>query len=361
MQDRPKDQQQPLRTVDPSLVVEPGASIPEAGDLAIPALVGGERGVQERKPGTDGEDAGGGKPQRWGPPREHIDRATALLAVVAFLIALGAQILTFGLSLTPDRYLLVLLAPALVIGRGRRFMLDFVPFVLLIVWYEECRGLAHIVHPSPYYTPHLDAEKFLFFGHVPSVVLQNWLWTGHLMWYDQALSAATRIHFIVPPTLAFALWLKRRALFYRFAATLLVLSYAGALTFALYPAAPPWAAAEKGLIPFLANPAGAQAAASPLPTDSGPLYHLVDGNAYAAIPSLHGGYSFLIFLFIATLVWNTRWRWTAYVAFLYPVIQCFAAVYTANHYVVDLLIGFVYATAALYGVLWFWRRQGWPE
>jgi membrane-associated phospholipid phosphatase len=165
----------------------------------------------------------------------------------------------------------------------------------------------------------------------------------------------------VPPTLAFALWLKRRALFYRFAATLLTLSYAGALTFALYPAAPPWAAAEKGLIPFLANPAGAQAAASPLPTDSGPLYHLVDGNAYAAIPSLHGGYSFLIFLFIATLVWNTRWRWTAYVAFLYPVIQCFAAVYTANHYVVDLLIGFVYATAALYGVLWFWRRQGWPE
>jgi membrane-associated phospholipid phosphatase len=49
------------------------------------------------------------------------------------------------------------------------------------------------------------------------------------------------------------------------------------------------------------------------------------------------------------------------VAFLYPVIQCFAAVYTANHYVIDLLIGFVYATASLYGVLWFWRRQGWPE
>ena len=45
-------------------------------------------------------------------------------------------------------------------------------------------------------------------------------------------------------------------------------------------------------------------------------------------------------------------------AFLYPVVQCFAAVYTANHYVVDLLIGFVYATASLYGVRWFWRRRG---
>ena len=82
---------------------------------------------------------------------------------------------------------------------------------------------------------------------------------------------------------------------------------------------------------------------------------------YAAIPSLHGGYSWLIFLFIATLVWNTRWRWTAALAFLYPVVQCFAAVYTGNHYVIDLLIGFVYATAALFGVRWFWRRMGWPE
>ena len=317
--------------------------------------------MDEGQPQRGGKQAGDGGGQRWGPPRADIDRPTAILATVAFAIALGAQILTFGLSLTPDRYLLVLLAPALVIGRGRRFMLDFVPFVLLIVWYEECRGLAHIVHPSPYYLPHLDAEKFLFFGHVPSVVLQDWLWKGHLMWYDQALSAATRIHFIVPPTLAFALWLKRRALFYRFAATLLTLSYAGALTFALYPAAPPWAASAHGLIPFLSNPAGEQAASSPLPTDSGPLYHLVDGNPYAAIPSLHGGYSFLIFLFIATLVWNTRWRWTAYVAVLYPAVQCFAAVYTANHYVVDLLIGFIYATAALFGVRWFWRRQGWPE
>ena len=317
--------------------------------------------MQEGQPDSDGQQGGKRRRPEWGPPRADIDAATWFLAGVAFAIALTAQLLTFGVSLTPDRYILVLLAPALVIGRGRRFMLDFVPFVLLIVWYEECRGIAHIVHSAPYYLPQLDAEKFLFFGRVPTVVLQNWLWTGHLEWYDQVLSAALHIHFIVPPTLAFCLWLKRRALFYRFAATLLVLSYTGALTFALFPAAPPWAAAQAGLIPALASPAGVQQASSPLPTDAGPLYHLVDGNSYAAIPSLHGGYSFLIFLFIATLVWNTRWRWTAYVAFLYPVIQCFAAVYTANHYVVDLLIGFVYATASLYGVLWFWRRQGWPE
>src|SRR5206468_2505096 len=86
--------------------------------------------------------------------------------------------------------------------------------------------------------PQLDAEKFLFFGHVPTIVLQDWLWTGNLHWYDQFLSFMTRVHFIVPPTLAFCLWLKRRALYYRFAATLLVPSFAGAFTFWRCPASP---------------------------------------------------------------------------------------------------------------------------
>ena len=318
--------------------------------------------MQEGQADGDGEEHRSGDGERWGPPRRGVDRPTVILAIVAYAAALLAQVFTFGLSLTPDRYLLVLLAPALVLGRGRRFLLDWVPFVALIVLYEESRGLAHTLNPSPYYQPQIDAEKFLFFGHVPSVVLQDWLWKGHLNWYDEFLSSMTRVHFIVPPTLAFFLWLTRRALFYRFAATLLALSFAGSLTFALFPAAPPWAAAEKGLIPALANPAGVQATDSPLPTDSGPLYHLVAGNPYAAIPSLHEGYAMLVFLFVVMLAWNTRWRWPVFgVALLYPIVQAIAVVYTANHYVVDLIIGGAYAFAAVFGVRWLWRRLGWPE
>jgi membrane-associated phospholipid phosphatase len=111
----------------------------------------------------------------------------------------------------------------------------------------------------------------------------------------------------------------------------------------------------------LASPAGVQSAQSPLPTDSGPLYHLVDGNPYAAIPSLHAGYSVLVFLFLLTLAWNTRWRWLAMLGVLYPLAQSFAVVYTGNHYVVDLLIGAVYAAAVLFGVWWLWRRLELPE
>jgi membrane-associated phospholipid phosphatase len=49
------------------------------------------------------------------------------------------------------------------------------------------------------------------------------------------------------------------------------------------------------------------------------------------------------------------------VGLLYPIAQSFAVVYTGGHYVVDLLIGVVYATAALFGVRLLWRRLELPE
>jgi membrane-associated phospholipid phosphatase len=263
----------------------------------------------------------------------------------------------FGLSLTIERMLIVLLVPALVLRRGRVFLHDFAPFAALLILYAEVRGLAHAARAVPYYLPQLDAEKLLFGGHVPAQVLQRHFFGGVMHLHDTVLLDLTRIHSIVPPLLAFGLWLKRRALFYRFAATMITLSFAAALVFVAFPSAPPWAAAQAG---FGVHVQRIGHAPSSLPYLS--IYHYVDSNPYAAIPSLHAGYAFFLFLFVATLVWRTRWRWPAIlVAGLYPMAQSFAAVYTGNHYVVDLLIGYAFAAAAVFGVRAFWRRRGWPE
>jgi membrane-associated phospholipid phosphatase len=317
--------------------------------------------VEERQPEHDGERGRTGDGKRWGPPRPDLDRRTALVALAGALVAMAATIATSGLSFTTDRYLLVLLVPALVIRRARRYLLDFIPFALLMLAYQECRGLAHSLRPHPYYLPQLDADKFLFGGHVPTVSLQHWLWHGHLQTFDRIVVGVTDIHFIVPPALAFILWTKRRALFYRFTATLLTLSFAGAITFLLYPAAPPWAAARHGFLPESVHRIG-HAGHSSAHKSIFSLGKYIASNPFAAVPSLHGGYAFLAFLFVATLAWKTRWRWWAIgIGILYPLAQSFAVVYTANHYVIDLLIGFAYATAALVAVQWFWRRRGWPE
>jgi hypothetical protein len=280
-----------------------------------------------------------------------------------FVVALAAAIALVGLSLTPDRFLLILLGPAIVIGRPWRFIADFVPFAALIVLYAELRGVAHIVHPVPYVMPHLRAEQFLFLGHVPAVTLQQWLWGGlddPMRTFERLVFWVTRIHSIVPMTVAFGLWLTRRALFYRFAATFLVLSFSAALTFWLYPSAPPWAAGQLGLLEVV-KLNGNVGVGSSAPTAGGTgVYTLIHGNPYAAIPSLHGGYSFLVALFLGALAWKAGRRWLIPLLAVYPALQAFAAVYTGNHYVVDLLIGYVYVIAAFFGTLWVWRRLKLP-
>jgi membrane-associated phospholipid phosphatase len=360
--ERAKNEYEPLRAVDPGAAVESGAVTPKPGDLGVAPLVGSEWSAPEGRTYEHGEPYGE-TTEKWGAPREDLDRRTAVLAGAALLAALCLAVWLFGLGLTPEKYLLVLLVPALVMRRARRYVLDFFPFGALLVIYAQSRGIAHLLHPHPHYLPQLNADRYLF-GIVPSEELQHWLWNGTMRWYDHVLLAITRLHFIVPPLIAFILWTKRRALFYRFAATMLVLSFAGALTFYLYPAAPPWAAGQKGLLTDLIR-----IPHNPAPDPSGAhSYHslsvskIINPNPYAAIPSLHAGYAFLCFLFVVTLLWRTRWRWWALVlGAAYPIAQSFAVVYTGNHYVVDLFIGYAYAAAALYAVAFFWRRRRLPE
>jgi membrane-associated phospholipid phosphatase len=358
---RPEDKDQPLRPIDPGAAVEVRAPLPESSNLGVPSLVRGQRRAPERDARGEREQGRRADGERWGPPRQALDRRDALLAGLVLALSLTVAVLLVGLSLTPDRYLFVLLVPALALRRGRRYLLDFVPFAALVLAYAESRGIAHLLHPQPHYLPQLHLEKLIFGGRVPTVGLQDWLWSGSRRWYDTLLLYVAHIHAIVPTTFAFILWLRRGALFYRFAATMLSLSYAAALTFWLYPAAPPWAAARDGLV-SLTKIGGEHPATSSAGTSGRSLHGLIQGNPYAAIPSLHAGYAFLIFLFATTLAWRTPWRWWIVLpAALYAGVQSFAAVYTGNHYVVDVLIGFGYAAAALWAVSWLWRRMSWSS
>jgi membrane-associated phospholipid phosphatase len=345
-----------LRAVDPRTAVEPDSAVPKPRDLGIASLVRRQRRAPEGDSGRQREERRDDRSERWGPARADLDAKTIALAAGLPLLVLVLAIGVFDLTLSPDRYALLLFIPALAIRRGRRYLLDFLPYVTLIVVYAELRGLAHVARPDAYFTPHLDLERWLFFGSVPASVLQEWWWVGHERWHDGLLLGVSRIHQFVPLTLALVLWMRRRALYFRFATTMLVLSFSAALTFLLYPAAPPWHAAEKGLL--TAEKIGGH----PNTTSTGwAPYELVRGNPDAAIPSLHAGYAFLVFLFVTALFWRTRWRVPVLcMAALYPALQSFAAIYTGNHYVVDLAIGYGYATAAYFGVLYAWRRLRLP-
>jgi hypothetical protein len=307
--------------------------------VALPGLVRPER--RRRRIVLRGE---------WGAPVAP-SRARAAAAGVALVAAAAAVTWQDGLDWTPDRMLLVFLVPALVLGGATRYLRDFVPFAILIFAYAELRGLAHVISPHPFYMPQLRLERALF-GVVPAQWLQQRLLDGTTTrWYDTLAGELLRVHYVVPPLLAFLLWTRSRALFFRFAAGMIVLSFAAALVFAAFPAAPPWAAAKAGLLPGvvkLPHPFTADVSSAGLNAHSS-LGTFVPGNPYAAIPSLHAGYAFLVFLTVASLAlrFGGRFRWSLVaLCSAYPLLQSLAVVYTGNHYVVDIVIGDLFAAGA---------------
>ena len=72
------------------------------------------------------------------------------------------------------------------------------------------------------------------------------------------------------------------------------------------------------------------------------------------MPSLHAAYALLVTLYL----WRLVPRWARPLLALYPPAMVFALVYSGEHYVVDCLAGWVYASASFVAVnLWFERRS----
>jgi hypothetical protein len=67
-------------------------------------------------------------------------------------------------------------------------------------------------------------------------------------------------------------------------------------------------------------------------------------NEFAAMPSMHVGYTFLFALTLFWLLRPSRWRW---LAFLWPIGMLFTVMSTANHWWLDGLGGITCALLAL--------------
>src|SRR5215210_4393822 len=230
----------------------------------------------------------------------------------------------------------------------RGVVLEWLPFGAVLFAYDVLRGYADSLFTA-HFEPQLRADEILFGGTVPTVWLQQRLWNGpgDLDWIDWASWAVYLTHFFATLLLAAALWLTGSPVFRRYVATVAVLAAVGFATYALFPAAPPWLASERGDLEPTERIVHDVSAAAPFDFfgavwERGARY----ANDVAAVPSLHAAYALLVSLVLWRLV-GRRWRIPLAV---YPLAMAFALVYTAEHYVVDVLLGWVYAVAAFAGV-----------
>lgn len=282
------------------------------------------------------------------PERDRLRRTLRWLGPVVYGVALTVVLLREGVPLSRDRLfmwiLLGLLAFSLTNVRGwmRSVVLEWLPFALVLWLYDLLRGQADTLLFSAHVRPQLRAEELLFGGTVPTVWLQHHLWhgSGSLGWYDYATWLVYVSYFLGTYLTAAFLWFYARGLFRRFVVTVSLLALMGFTTYALFPAAPPWLASTYGQLEPTSRLIGVIWGHIPIAHfdalfEKGSQY----ANPVAAVPSLHAAYTLLI----ALTLWRLAPWWGRVLLAAYPWAMAFALVYTAEHYFVDVLLGWAYA------------------
>jgi membrane-associated phospholipid phosphatase len=194
------------------------------------------------------------------------------------------------------------------------------------------------------------------FGVVPTAWLQEQLYTaGESHWYDAVLGLVYVSHFLVIPLVTAFLWFRVRDRFRPWITAVLVMTVAGTVTYVVYPMAPPWMADELGVVDGVARISDIGWSSLHL-APVGDLLTRSQGasNPVAAMPSLHAAGAALVLLFF----WPLAGGWRRVLLASYATAMGFVLVYTGEHYVVDVVAGWV---AAALGVLacrlWIRRRR----
>jgi membrane-associated phospholipid phosphatase len=290
--------------------------------------------------------------QRWALARR--------IALVAWAVAL--VVYTFAIGIPVQRELVMgwicggLAAGS--IGRSPReiavLLRDWVPLALILVAYDLSRGVADQLGTPVHVTAMIDVDRFLFFGQTPTEWLQAELIDlERVRWWEACFTVVYISHFIVPFAVAGVLWARARDAFHQFSRRFLVLSFFGLATYIAFPAAPPWMAAEQGLLEDVHR----TTARGWELIDVGTAYAFQKGqaavNLVAAVPSLHAAFAALVAMFLWPRV---RPGWRPVLA-LYAVAMGFTLVATGEHYAFDILLGWLYAAGVILGCNWWERRR----
>lgn len=231
----------------------------------------------------------------------------------------------------------------------------WVPLGLALAAYDLSRGVADTLGMPVQMRSLASVERFLFGGTIPTVWLQERLgpFEGPVRWWEVPMTMAYLSHFVTAFAVLGVLWARNREAFRAFRGRFLTLTAAGLATYMLLPGAPPWMASDNDLIGPVQRVGlrgmdvlGLDLAQSLI------VYGARFGNQVAALPSLHAGWSTIIAWFLA----ERSPRWARPLLAAYPLWMGFSLVVAGEHYVVDVLLGYLYAGVVAYG--WrLWERR----
>jgi membrane-associated phospholipid phosphatase len=244
------------------------------------------------------------------------------------------------------------------IGRPPREILqlivDWLPILAIFAVYDFTRGAADSFGIGVHSAPMIDFDRFVFLGETPTEWLQAHLYDPDAVrWYDVSFTLIYTSYFIVPFALAGVLWARDRLAFLRFAKRLVSLAIAGLATYIAFPAAPPWMAAEEGLLSGVHRTTARGWEVLDVGT-AAMFSHGQDAvNQVAAVPSLHSAFVALVAFFF----WPRLRPALRPLLLLYPLAMGVTLMATGEHYFFDVVLGWLYAGAVVAGWSWWERRR----
>lgn len=321
------------------------------------------------------------------------------IAVTGWAAVVVYRTATDGLAFNRE-LLLLYIATGLIaagIGRGRRVFAvvrDWLPFGLVLVLYDLSRGAADALGAPTLWQLQPKVDRWLVFGTVPTVWLQEHIKMAQPPWWEVITSSIYMSFFVLPYVVAGALWLHSRSEWAAFVRRFVAVSFAALVVYVVLPAAPPWAAASCTAADVSGGPAnppcmfrgaarvpgggllgsmhmsqpGAHQFVERISTRGWGTLHLQSAgalldsgqasvNLVAAIPSLHAAVTAMISMFL----WRRVRRGWRPLLVAYPLAMAFVLVYSAEHFVVDILLGWglaaaVSAAMSLVDSWWSYRR-----
>jgi hypothetical protein len=231
---------------------------------------------------------------------------------------------------------------------------DWAPVALVLAAYLVLHQLATGLTPGAHVQPQLGFDEWLFGGTAPTVRLQHALWTpGDPHWYDYVAWLVYLSHFVVTLTVAIVLWVRAYPSFVRFRTLFLTVTFAGFVTYVVYPAIPPWLASRRGDMAHTVRIVRVMWLQLGL-SDVAAVFGEKSKYAFpvGALPSLHAAWPFLLLVFF----WPIAGWWRALLV-AYALAMACTLVYSADHFVFDVLLGWSYVVIAFVVVNWLRARR----
>jgi len=299
--------------------------------------------------------------------------------VAAYILAFAITFFLLNVRMSVEWVAIALIGAALLTGRAKAFFRDWGVFIVAVVAWQVTDGLATKFNFPWHVTEMVTVDRWMFqpvlHGQLPTIWLQRHLFNpAALSWVDILAVVVYSLHFLLPLGAGFILWLANRETFHKYATCFVVAAILGFATYIVFPAVPPWMAAQyashcvrnAACYKLLGNPfpvipwvydVWAHTMKGWISTNNGNAGFAGFSLGYdqvGAMPSEHVMYPTLVFLFM-----RRQFGKIGYIMVPYTLLVLFCIVYMGQHWVIDGIVGALYAVTVYVAVMkvYPWARS----